>query len=878
MHQSGISLYHFYSHIKQKSTEKPYYQTINYMKKFLIIATAVVAAFHSWGASGTQSDPIPLPDGNITVDFGGESSKFYSFSPATDQMLTFSDINNVFIYGSQILPEKEFYIETFKGTTYVQTKAGIDYTIEVVKGFSPNGSSSFTTGHYDCAFPDGDNWEKAIVPFERFTYVPITGDLPAYLRYTAPKDGLLEMRFNIYIGLSYSESQNGTFKDVKTSYEDSGYCGTMNVEAGKTYYFKLTAYSSPLCRFDLIELKEGQSPYLPYILKNGSTGIFPKEVGKYYYQITNDQTASMLQITGNDAFNGSAQFGDSFSNFKAESKNCINLREEVSEYSTQYYLVLTRNTAAETDQEFDVKFSSESYDLFPGQNISEGKTTLPDAPGKFYYTFTVPTDGHNIININAVAQEPSATKSTASLYYSDNKYSSLANGNSIRYTAVAGRKYTVVWNVAADDAPLEFNLEFLAPALGETPDNPLPAQTGENSASGGSAVYFRYNATVDGWLVVKPAAGLKAPSISMLPTETDPYMQACDIINDGDGSYRVASQKDRGYLIIFNSTEEIRFTISELTALPGEAASNPITINSETTDIPSAAAIYWYSYTAARDGKLVISTNIPFQQSVDHQDYTYVQIYSPTDPDNRIAQLRPDYDLGTFDEKIIDTTAGSKYLIKVRTLVAADNQWIKCIVRDPIAGEIAELPIEIPFNGVSGQYEFNRMVNYEADAIWYGITLPTGYFTLKGISGGAFNLSLFTADNTDKPLAQTEVLDLDYDEDNEMYIYLWGIAGYHITAPGKYLLKLSDNEVPFTATIDMSTTGISDVTSDNGISVSPVSGGIILTSDATTEARIYTIDGRLINSVTFAGDITVNLAAGLYIIHSGEKVVKIAVK
>lgn len=844
------------------------------MKKILLFAAAALAAISSRAATGTQSDPIPLTDGNYTVDFGSGSSMFYSYTPDVDRMLTFSDLNNVFIYGFQIQPTGEFYNETFNGTTYVQAKAGVEYSIEVTKGWAA-GASSFTFGQYDCAFPDGSSWATAIEPIDRFTYVPITMSLPAYLRYTAPEDGLLEMKFNAYINLTCSESENGTFESVTTSYDNGGYSGALSVEAGKTYYFILTAYSSPLCAFEFSEVKEGQSPYMPYILENGSKGLFPKEAGKYYYQITNDPAAAMLQITGDEAFDGMAQFGSSFTYFNADSKDKISIRVEVSAYTSQYYLVLTRDTDAVADQHFDVKFTSEAYDVFPGVAISEGETVLPAAPGKFYYTFTVPTDGRNIVKITPVSPD---SKSTASLYYADNKYSSLATGTSIDYKAAAGREYTVVWSVLADDAPLAFNLEFVAPAPGESYDNPIIAREGENVADGGKTVYFRYDATVDGWIVIKPGEGLNTPSVSMMPTESDPYMQACDIIDNGDGSYRVASQKGRGYLIIFTSEGEIRFTISELTALPGEAPTNPLVITSETTVIPAEPAVYWYSYTAPRDGKLVISTNIPFQQTVDHQDYTYVQIYDPADPDNRIAQLRPDYDLGTFTEKIMDTTEGSQYLIKVRTLVASDDQWIKCIVRDPIAGEVAELPIEIPFDGVSGRYDFDRVVNYEADAIWYGITLPTGYFTLKGNSGGVFNIALFSPDNIEQPLARTEVLDLDYDEENDMYIYLWGINGYHITTPGQYLLQLTDNEVPFAATISMSTTGIADVTLDGDMTVSAVNGGVKLTSAAAAEARIYTVDGRLISSVTVAGDVTVSLPAGLYIIRLGNNVAKVTVK
>lgn len=844
------------------------------MKRLLFAAVAITAIIQSWGATGTENDPITLADGKTDVNFGDASSKFYTYTPAKDEMLTFSDMKNVNIYGFQITPTNKLFTESFNGTTYVQTQEGVTYLIEVKKGFS-NEASSFVTDHYGCAWPVGENWNTPIVPFERFSYIPITANLPSYLRYTAAKDGMLEMKFSAYITLACSESTTGTFTSVPTSYvSGGGYRGTMMVTAGTTYYFTLEAPSSPLCSFDIVDVEIGKSPDFPYTLEDGSTGTFPKEAGKYYYLIASDNEAAMLQITGNQPFNGKAQAGNSFSFFTAESVNSISIRMAVSQYDSQYYLVLTRDTDADADQNFTVRFTSEDYDSFPGQKIAEGETTTPVAPGTFYYTFTVPTDGRKIVQLSPVS---AATDCKASIYYSDNKYTALATGTSIEYEAVAGRDYTVAWEVAANETPLTFSLGFAAPSKGESADNPIPAHIGENSASGGSAVYFRYYATVDGWLVVRPASGLKMPAVSMLPIPSDPYMQACDVIPYGDGAYRVATEKDRGYLIIFFGAKDISFALSEITALEGEAASNPFIMNGDTAEIPSDAAIYWYSYTAPRDGKLVISTDIPYQQSVNHQDYTYVQIYSPADPDNRITQLRPDYDLGIFDEKVIDTTAGSKYLIKVRTLVAAENRWVKCVVRDPVAGEIPELPVEIPFDGVSATYEFSRMVNSEADAIWYAITLPEGYFTIKGNSGGVFNLTLFSADNTDAPLATTKVLDLDYDEANGMYIYLWGIADYHISSPGTYLLKLSDNEVPFTATIDMATSGLESATTGHA-TVTPAPGSATLSSPVSAQAYVYTPDGKLFTSVSVAGRTTIALPAGMYIIRMADSVAKIIVK
>lgn len=843
------------------------------MKRYILATAIITATLNMWGATGTKTDPIPLTDGKTAVDFGDVSSKFYSYTPATDEMLTFSELDNVNIYGFQITPTDKLYTESFNGTTYVQTVGRTTYTIEVTKGYA-SGSASFVAGHYSCAWPDGDSWSNPIIPFERMSYIPITLDLPSHLRYTAQKDGMLEMKFSAYISLSCSTSPTGTFAPVTTTYvSGGGYRGIMPVSAGETYYFTLTAPSSPLCSFSIVEVEPGKSPDLPYTLQNGSTGIFPKEAGKYYYAIANDPNAVMMVIKGNAPFKGTAEAGTSFTYFTAKSVDNIGIRMAVSPYETQYCLVLTRDTASESDQTFTVDFTSEAYDDFPGQPIAEGETTTPDGSGVFYYTFTVPTDGRKIIQISPVSP---ADGCKASVYYSDNKYTALATGSSIEYEAVAGRAYTVAWEVAPEASPLTFNLGFVAPARGESADNPIPATLGENTAPGGLAVYFRYYATVDGWLIVKPAPGLKMPAVSMLPIPSDPYMQACDVIPYGDG-YRVATEKDRGYLIIFFGADAISFDLSELTALEGEAPTNPFIMTDDTVTLPAPPATYWYSYTAPQDGKLVISTNLPFQQSVNHQDYTYVQIYDPDDTNNRIAQLRPDYDLGIFDEKVIDTTAGTEYLIKVCTLVNANNRWIKCVVRDPVDGEIPSRPIEIPFDGNTITYDFNRMVNSEADAIWYGITLPEGYFNLKGISGGTFALTLFAQDDTDEPLTATEVLDVDYDELNEMYIYLWGIANYHVTAPGRYLLKLTDNEVPFTATIEMATSGIDDALAEE-TAVTTFPGAIRLTSPAAVHALIYTIDGKLFRATDFIGETTITLPNGIYIVRLGSTTAKVAVK
>lgn len=333
------------------------------------------------------------------------------------------------------------------------------------------------------------------------------------------------------------------------------------------------------------------------------------------------------------------------------------------------------------------------------------------------------------------------------------------------------------------------------------------------------------------------------PAVSMLPIPSDPYTQACEVIADGDG-YRVATTKDRGYLIMFNVTGPVSFDLAENKAVEGELPSNPFTVDGNSAAIPEAVGTYWFRYTAGRDGKLDISTDMPFEISENRQDYSFVRIYDPSDPDNFIAELRPDYDNGVFANRVLDTTEGTVYLIKVRTMRAVKGYTLSMTVRDPIAGEIPELPIEIPFDGKKGTFAFDRMVNYSTDAIWYGITLPEGVFSMAGRSGGAFEMKMYAPGDLDTPVAEADQISIDYDEVNQMYIYVWGIADLEIPEAGRYLMHVTDNSVPFEVELSMLTEdGISTVGTDPAADVWYNLQGIRLDGRPTAPG-IYIRNGR----------------------------------
>lgn len=849
------------------------------MKKFLLLTIFLLCRLWSGAATGSKTEPFPLAPGPVSVDFSAAGTVYYSYKAPADRMMTFSDMVNVNIYGMNITPAGQFYNESMAGVTYVQIKAGVEYLIEV-NPIVTGPSGRFTFDAYDSRWPDGGSWGTAVIGTGRISYVPVTLDYPAYIKYTVPRDGVISVVFNSLVRLSYSRAILGTFTSVELDYkgEIGGFRGYVpDVKAGETIYFTFTGQSA-LCSFNIVNPVIGESADFPYDIEAGVPAVFPKAAGTYYYRIPASGNPGCLIFSGEESFSGTASAGPTFNSLTETSSGRISIRMSVSQYATEYYLVLNRTAEAAADQSFTAVYSEESCDYFPGQAVGEGEISTGSFGGTYYYTFTVPADGRKVISIETLGS-PTSASTKAAVYYANNQYSPLATGRNIEYEAVAGRAYTIAYTVGRTDAPVSFRLEFVRPAGGASIDTAIPAVAGDNEAAGfadGSTVYFEYKATVDGWLVVTPAEGLRQPAISMMPIPTDPWMQACDVQPYGKG-YRVSCEKDRGYMIMFTgATEGIRFNIAELTALQGESASNPLPVAEGTAVIPSPAATYWFAYTAPTAGRLVVSTDLPYQQTTSRQDYTYVRLYLPSDPDNYIAELRPDYDKGVFADKILDVENGATYLVKVRTLTAAEGVTVTMTVRAPIEGETSSLPIMIPFDGTTGTYTFDRVINYESDALWYGIELPAGKLTIAGTSAGIFAATLRPADAPATPLAAFGSTIVDYDEDTESYIYLWLLDGVTIPAAGKYLLYVTDNEAPLGVKIDMSSAGIGGVaTVAAGVAV--VEGGVEITADG-ADAAVYTGAGLCAASLRVEGTVRVALPAGFYIVRVDNKCIKVVVR
>lgn len=850
-----------------------------------MLSLLITAALPVLAADGTKNDPYQLISGNNPVSFGSESSVFYSFTPPTDQLLILS-FTNVQFYGQNVTTaDGEFMYDSFNGVSYIQTRGNKTYLLEVAKGWGTQ-NPVISAEIHNTPFPDGFTWDVAVTPQPYFSFLPLGAVVPCYMKYTPEEDGILLFNFSALPSVTYSTSrfsneETDALPKLKTEYiSGGGYRGHMEVKGGQQYWFQVKGQISMLCSAELIHPVIGATPDFPYDVEPGNSIVFPKEAGKYYYRIANDGNAGYLVISGKSSMKGTAKAGASFDHNDATSTDRIHLRMPVTSGYKSYCLTLDRTEAVAADQLFSATYSNEAYDMFPGMEIEENAmVTTAEFPGAYYYQFTVPDDGRTIIDITpSVKPQSAATK--ARLLYANNPYTNLASGQSISYEGVAGREFTVAWEVAETDAPLTFKVAFSTPPAGDSPNNPITANAGENSVPEGNAKYFSYTATRDCKLVITPAAGsgLGMPSVSMLPIPEDPYMQACEVIEE-DGSYLVSAQKNRGYLIIFyNITAPSSFSISEKSNSQGDAPSDPFIIENNEVTLPSEPGTYWYKYTVPATGKLEIATDLKFERAANHQDYTFVYYFTPEDLNNRAGELRPDLDNATFVTRVLNVTEGDVYYLQVRTITQKDGVKLTFLTRGPIEGETPELAIPIPFNGTNDTYAFNRIINHIEDGLWYSIPLTKGYFSLASITDDSFDIALYAPANTETPIAQTEILGFDYDDENEKYIYAYGFLDVEIPTAGTYLMFLSDCGERFTANLTLSENGSLDATgNDSSLTITAIGNCIEIKADH-AHVTVCDLTGKTMADFNVEGTHKLSLPAGIYIVKAGTKTLKVAIR
>ena len=694
------------------------------------------------------------------------------------------------------------------------------------------------------------------------TYSSVT-----YLKYECSEEGVLEMTFTGSLsGLSVCEENSSEETSVSLSYVSGTVVGKTEVEAGKVYIIKIKASTSPLIgNFVITHPTIGTSSDMPFTGKAEGNEL-PAEIGEYWYSYVAEDNGFVMLSSDSYLYGGTVSVYNANSMYSpiASVDGCFLLRFNAVKGNT-YLICIEKNEATGSPDLFDMTLvpAGEGDSFNNPKAIELGENTLPQYNGQYYYSITIPGEAGTpkILNISSEADFLSSATNVA-VYDQNNMYSSLASGTKdVKVEVSAGNTYIICWNLNEDINGFKYNVSVEDIAQGDVYGNPIPAVVGTNDLKSGSDKYYKYTATLNGWLVISPSD----PAVKVqFPMSSGPYPSYRTAVQDGF-SIKTEIVKGTEYVIQFSDvTADGTFDLEEVAYGEGESKETAIVVEGSSADVPKSAQTTWYRYVAPADGMLEISSDIYYEQNASYQSST---VRVMRDGDSYPVDITKPSTLGmTFFGKF-GASKDEVFYVQVVTLSAQEGKTVTFNLRDYEPGELSDNPIELVV-GENQLKEASRL-----NPVWYYADLAEGDLKITAEANNYYYMTLYSADDLNNPLAVSGYV---YDEN---YNGSYNLT-YTVETPGKYIMKLEQTN-PGGALVTMSAniaTGIS-ATGLDAENVTVGSGCITVTpSAAGANVSVYDLSGKMVKSAYVKGQTTFNVEKGLYIVRVNNKAIKVVVK
>ncbi len=802
------------------------------MKK-LILLTFLQFCLCSLFAQTDVSTALDLQVGTNSYDLTGQSgyvTLYYKYTAPAEsgQLLTFTTVKGEGL--SYVMSEDGTYNKMIYGInsatgSIVPVKAG--QTVYLILNTRGGSEISFDMKAENAIVEGGQTKEEAIdvtgqsnffIPsnYSTETYSSVT-----YLKYECSEEGVLEMTFTGSLsGLSVCEENSSEETSVSLSYVSGTVVGKTEVEAGKVYIIKIKASTSPLIgNFVITHPTIGTSSDMPFTGKAEGNEL-PAEIGEYW------------SVKGNT-----------------------------------YLICIEKNEATGSPDLFDMTLvpAGEGDSFNNPKAIELGENTLPQYNGQYYYYYSITIPGEagtpKFLNISSEADFLSSATNVA-VYDQNNMYSSLASGTKdVKVEVSAGNTYIICWNLNEDINGFKYNVSVEDIAQGDVYGNPIPAVVGTNDLKSGSDKYYKYTATLNGWLVISPSD----PAVKVqFPMSSGPYPSYRTAVQDGF-SIKTEIVKGTEYVIQFSDvTADGTFDLEEVAYGEGESKETAIVVEGSSADVPKSAQTTWYRYVAPADGMLEISSDINYEQNASYQSST---VRVMRDGDSYPIDITKPSTVGiTFFGKF-GASKDEVFYVQVVTLSAQEGKTVTFNLRDYEPGESSDNPIELVV-GENQLKEASRL-----NPVWYYADLAEGDLKITADANNYYSMTLYSADDLNNPLAVSGYV---YDEN---YNGSYNLT-YTVETPGKYIMKLEQTN-PGGALVTMSAniaTGIS-ATGLDAENVTVGSGCITVTpSAAGANVSVYDLSGKMVKSAYVKGQTTFNVEKGLYIVRVNNKAIKVVVK
>lgn len=848
------------------------------MKK-LILLTFLQFCLCSLFAQTDVSTALDLQVGTNSYDLTGQSgyvTLYYKYTAPAEsgQLLTFTTVKGEGL--SYVMSEDGTYNKMIYGInsatgSIVPVKAG--QTVYLILNTRGGSEISFDMKAENAIVEGGQTKEEAIdvtgqsnffIPsnYSTETYSSVT-----YLKYECSEEGVLEMTFTGSLsGLSVCEENSSEETSVSLSYVSGTVVGKTEVEAGKVYIIKIKASTSPLIgNFVITHPTIGTSSDMPFTGKAEGNEL-PAEIGEYWYSYVAEDNGFVMLSSDSYLYDGTVSVYNANSMYSpiASVDGCFLLRFNAVKGNT-YLICIEKNEATGSPDLFDMTLvpAGEGDSFNNPKAIELGENTLPQYNGQYYYSITIPGEAGTpkFLNISSEADFLSSATNVA-VYDQNNMYSSLASGTKdVKVEVSAGNTYIICWNLNEDINGFKYNVSVEDIAQGDVYGNPIPAVVGTNDLKSGSDKYYKYTATLNGWLVISPSD----PAVKVqFPMSSGPYPSYRTAVQDGF-SIKTEIVKGTEYVIQFSDvTADGTFDLEEVAYGEGESKETAIVVEGSSADVPKSAQTTWYRYVAPADGMLEISSDINYEQNASYQSST---VRVMRDGDSYPVDITKPSTVGiTFFGKF-GASKDEVFYVQVVTLSAQEGKTVTFNLRDYEPGELSDNPIELVV-GENQLKEASRL-----NPVWYYADLAEGDLKITADANNYYYMTLYSADDLNNPLAVSGYV---YDEN---YNGSYNLT-YTVETPGKYIMKLEQTN-PGGALVTMSAniaTGIS-ATGLDAENVTVGSGCITVTpSAAGANVSVYDLSGKMVKSAYVKGQTTFNVEKGLYIVRVNNKAIKVVVK
>lgn len=849
------------------------------MKK-LILLTFLQFCLCSLFAQTDVSTALDLQVGTNSYDLTGQSgyvTLYYKYTAPAEsgQLLTFTTVKGEGL--SYVMSEDGTYNKMIYGInsatgSIVPVKAG--QTVYLILNTRGGSEISFDMKAENAIVEGGQTKEEAIdvtgqsnffIPsnYSTETYSSVT-----YLKYECSEEGVLEMTFTGSLsGLSVCEENSSEETSVSLSYVSGTVVGKTEVEAGKVYIIKIKASTSPLIgNFVITHPTIGTSSDMPFTGKAEGNEL-PAEIGEYWYSYVAEDNGFVMLSSDSYLYGGIVSVYNANSMYSpiASVDGCFLLRFNAVKGNT-YLICIEKNEATGSPDLFDMTLvpAGEGDSFNNPKAIELGENTLPQYNGQYYYSITIPGEAGTpkFLNISSEADFLSSATNVA-VYDQNNMYSSLASGTKdVKVEVSAGNTYIICWNLNEDINGFKYNVSVEDIAQGDVYGNPIPAVVGTNDLKSGSDKYYKYTATLNGWLVISPSdLAVKV----QFPMSSGPYPSYRTAVQDGF-SIKTEIVKGTEYVIQFSDvTADGTFDLEEVAYGEGESKETAIVVEGSSADVPKSAQTTWYRYVAPADGMLEISSDINYEQNASYQSST---VRVMRDGDSYPVDITKSSTVGiTFFGKF-GASKDEVFYVQVVTLSAQEGKTVTFNLRDYEPGETSDNPIELTIG------ENTLKSATRQNPVWYYADLDKGELKITADASNYYMMSVYKSDDLNTVLATSNYVSGSAPD----YIGSYELS-YEVETPGRYIMKLEQTN-PIGAVVTVTAniaTGISG-TGMAAVRISAGAGCISVTPSAEgASVYVYDLTGKLVSSAYIKGQTTFNVEKGLYVVKVDNKAVKVVV-